>query len=354
MKSDLKFSAKMDKKTPAHIAILLPRMISRLKEMQKKDSRGIYWESLGGQRWGWQGGDTEITAHVLSALLESGDRTPVVSQAVNSLSKRGRGEAWSSTKETAAVFFSFCRYLDEAGGDITGAGRIDFRLDGEKVAAVSYDLKNDRDLQKLTSRVKIDKTKVKRSYRIDAEGTAGPDVSFDLTLSGSLYYREKGMLSFLKSEERGLKELANGMDVVRGFYTLLRVRDVNNNEYLVPQDLSGKNVLRVGDEIMVRIKFKAQDDFEYLVLEDYLPSGFEVVSKNAYDEYQPYSHQERWDNRMVFFFTKVRKGEVYEVAYIMRAELPGEFIVKPARMECMYEPSIQGWSLPARFRVEKK
>jgi uncharacterized protein YfaS (alpha-2-macroglobulin family) len=57
---------------------------------------------------------------------------------------------------------------------------------------------------------------------------------------------------------------------------------------------------------------------------------------------------------MVFFFTKINKDMVYEIAYTMRAELPGDFLVKPARMECMYEPSIQGWSAPARFTVLKK
>jgi len=129
---------------------------------------------------------------------------------------------------------------------------------------------------------------------------------------------------------------------------------VNNNEYLVPQKFTSRSTLKVGDELLVKIRFTARDNFEYLVLEDYLPSGFEVVTNNAYNDYQPYAHQERWDNRMVFFFTKVRKGEMYEVAYILRAELPGRFTVKPARMECMYEPSIQGWSSPAQFTVEKK
>jgi len=109
-----------------------------------------------------------------------------------------------------------------------------------------------------------------------------------------------------------------------------------------------------GDEILVKIKFRAQDDLEYLVLEDYLPAGFEVVKKNVYDDYQPYAHSERWDNRMVFFLTKIRKGDVYEIGYTMRAELPGNFLAKPARMECMYEPTIQGWSAPAKFVVRKK
>ena len=130
--------------------------------------------------------------------------------------------------------------------------------------------------------------------------------------------------------------------------------DINNNEYLVPQSIDDKKGLKIGDEILVKIKFKALDNFEFLVLEDYLPAGFEVIKKNVYDDYQPYSHSERWDNRMVFFFTKINKDEVYEIAYTIRAELPGEFLAKPARMECMYEPDIQGWSAPAKFTVQKK
>jgi uncharacterized protein YfaS (alpha-2-macroglobulin family) len=45
---------------------------------------------------------------------------------------------------------------------------------------------------------------------------------------------------------------------------------------------------------------------------------------------------------------------VYEVAYIVRAELPGSFMAKPSRMECMYEPTIQGWSAPAVVDVKIK
>jgi len=98
----------------------------------------------------------------------------------------------------------------------------------------------------------------------------------------------------------------------------------------------------------------ASDHFEYLVLEDYLPAGFEVVNKNAYDGYQPYVKAERWDNRMVFFFNGLQKGRYYEIAYIIRAELPGTFSVKPSRMECMYEPTIQGWAPPGSIDIEKK
>jgi len=50
---------------------------------------------------------------------------------------------------------------------------------------------------------------------------------------------------------------------------------MHNNEYLVPQSLSDKKTIQVGDELLVKVKFAAQESFQYLVLEDYLPSGFE-------------------------------------------------------------------------------
>ncbi|HMV45978.1 MAG TPA: hypothetical protein PKD50_25885, partial [Leptospiraceae bacterium] len=107
------------------------------------------------------------------------------------------------------------------------------------------------------------------------------------------------------------------------------------------------------EELLVKVQFKADKDYEYLMLEDFLPSGFEVTKTDAYEGRVYYTHSERRDEKMVFFFNKLKKGKVYELAYMIRAELPGVFNVKPARMECMYAPEIQGFSLPEKLTVEK-
>jgi uncharacterized protein YfaS (alpha-2-macroglobulin family) len=202
--------------------------------------------------------------------------------------------------------------------------------------------------------VKLDSGTPIKDFKVSASGTAGSDVSYDVVISGTLYFKPKGFLSVFKTEERGLKSLSNGIEIMRGFSVIARVKDLKNNEYMVPQSLSDKKELQVGDELLVKVKFKADDNFEYLVLEDFLPSGFEVTKTNAYDLYTPFVHSERWDNRMVFFFTRLQKGKIYEVAYVIRAELPGKYMVRPARMECMYEPGIQGWSVPTVVEVMKK
>lgn len=341
-------------KTHAAMERVLPEYVNALKQLQKRDARGVFWASEGAQRWGWQGGDTEMSSHVLAALVSVGDRSPVASQLVSSISKRGRNDAWLSTKETASVFLAFCDYLAAAGNGVSGRGDIAFAVEGKKVADVSFDLSKRVRVKDLVRKIKLSDLGAKKSYQVVATGTAGSDVSFECTMAGNLYFKDAGLLSFLKSPERSLNALSNGIGLVRRFNSVTRVRDMNNSEYLVPQDMAGDRKISVGDEILVKLKFRADDDFEYLVLEDYLPSGFEVVNQNAYGDYRPYIHAERWDNRMVYFFSKIPKGEIVEIAYIMRAELPGTFIVKPARMECMYEPTIQGWSAPARFTVEKK
>ncbi len=333
----------------------LRKHISELKKMQKKDSRGIYWESYKNQQWGWAGANTEITAHVLAALVEAGDKSTIPSQIIRSLSKRSTGNAWRTTKQTASVILAMCGYIKKFGSTGGKKSEIDFDINGEKKISFKYDPKIIKSADELIKHIPYSGNSQKKDIVVTASGTAGSDVSYDIIVSGTLYFKPGGFLSIFKSAENSLDALSNGIQIFRAFSGITRVKDLNHNEYIVPRSLSDKKIINIGDEILVKVRFKAQDNFEYLVLEDFLPSGFEVIKKNAYDDvYKPYVRVERWDNRMVFFFTRLRKNDIYEVAYIIRAELPGEFMVRPTRMECMYEPSIQGWSAPTNIDVEKK
>ena len=344
----------IDAKQRAQLTADLPVLTGKLKSLMQRDGTGVYWESPS-PSWSWQGGRTEVTAHVLSALAESGDTTQVPSMIVQSLSRRSRGGNYQSTKEASQVILSFCSYLErqKSAPVKNGKSTVRFALDGKEVASFTYDQNDVTNSQALVKKIPLDRNTRKNAFNLVASGDSDNDLTFDATLKGFLYYKDSGFSSLFKSENRSLTKLENGISLTRNFSSIRRVRDVDNNEFMVPQPITESTSLRVGDEILVKIKFQAHDDFEYIILEDYLPSGFEVVNKNVYDLYTPYVNQERWDDRMTFFFTKLRKGEVYELAYVIRAELPGEFIAKPTRAECMYEPSVQGWSLPVRFKVQK-
>ncbi len=326
----------------------------RLIKLQKSDDKGVYWPDTGSQRWSWPGSRTEITAHVLWALVQSGNESALPARIVRSLSKRVLGSRWSSTKETATVILAMCEYMKKRKGQAGESAEIDFKMNGKSIAALKYDPKTMQKSYDLIKTVPLDGIVPGKEYEVVASGKAGKDAGFDLTISGTLYFKPSGFFSIFKSEDKGLAGLSKGLQLFRSFSGIRRVMDIHNNEYLVPERLSERKSIRVGDELLVRVRFKAEDNFEYLLLADYLPSGFEVIKKNAYGEYKPYIHAERWDNRMVFFFNKLQKGKIYEVAYIIRAELPGKFMARPARMECMYEPYIQGWSAPAVIEVQKK
>jgi hypothetical protein len=327
--------------------------ITSIKNQMKSDSRGVYWQSYSWQTWGWQGADVEMSAHVLEALLSAGDSTPLPSRIISSLAARSLNSYWQTTKQTSAVIMAMCSYLEKYKGDFTLKGKVNFAMNGKKIAEMPYDISSMKDFDTLTQTVDLSDSPADGKITVEASGEAGPDVGFDITVSGTLKYKDEGFASIFKSEKRGIEKLSNGIGISRSFSAIKRVRDMNNVEYMVPYSIEDKKQINVGDEILVRLTFKAADSFEYLALEDFLPAGFEVTQTSAYDLYLPFIHSERRDNRMVFFFNNLNSGEEYEVAYIIRAELPGKFMVRPARMECMYEPSIQGWSSPAVIEVKK-
>ncbi|HMW08738.1 MAG TPA: MG2 domain-containing protein, partial [Leptospiraceae bacterium] len=324
----------------------IPILVERLKSSHKNDKRGIYYDHSEETYYSWQGGSTEVSAHVLSALLEADDKSAITANLMSSIQKRGSGGYWNSTKETATVISAITSYLDKKGANFSSKGKVDFSLNGKPLTSIEYDTsKSDRELKKM-----IPIKESKDEYTIAATGTKSSDLSFDLSLKGFLKFKDNDTNS--QATQTSIDSLRNGLKVKRGFYSIKRIRDLNNQEYFVPHPLVQRK-LQVGEELLVKVQFKADKDYEYLMLEDFLPSGFEVTKTDAYEGRVYYTHSERRDEKMVFFFNKLKKGKVYELAYMIRAELPGVFNVKPARMECMYAPEIQGFSLPEKLTVEK-
>ena len=92
------------------------------------------------------------------------------------------------------------------------------------------------------------------------------------------------------------------------------------------------------------------------MLEDPLPSGVEVIKddwayqieeESSYGGYNYYywrwwyADKEIRDNRVTFFATYIGKGE-YEFSYILRAQIPGEYNINPAKGMLMYYPEVNG------------
>ncbi len=307
------------------------KMKSLLAQRTKSDAEGIYWETEDDKYDPWTGGKIGVTSTVLSAISVNKDMAGLASRAALSLSRRFDGTAWRSTRETARSVLALSKYLKGKELGFTPRGNLQFKLNRRDVAEINFDIEKHPDTISLTRAVKLMGMNSTKDFKLEMSGDAPKDLIYTAKLKGTLKFQPGGLFSFMKSEKRGIKSISNGIAARRDIYYLSRVKDMKSREYLVPSSLSERNRIEVGDEMLVTIKFKAQDDFSYVMLQDFLPSGFEVVKKDIYSTYKPYIHVERRDNRMIYFFSSLKKGKEYEIAYVMRAELPGKFIMRSSR-----------------------
>lgn len=177
--------------------------------------------------------------------------------------------------------------------------------------------------------------------------------------------------------ERGLpeKEIKNGLEILR--------------EYVDAKGNPVKSV-KVGDEIEVRLKFRAigREGVDSAALVDLLPGGFDLVLNAAPAQqqegegetregregrgegasrkwrapigvkgtqqrplWQPDYADLREDRVVLYGFVS---KDLQEFAYRIKATNTGTFMVPPAYCESMYDRSVQARSLGAKVTVEKR
>jgi uncharacterized protein YfaS (alpha-2-macroglobulin family) len=184
-------------------------------------------------------------------------------------------------------------------------------------------------------------------YLKDKDGAVRPgpnDIRVEVEGSGKVYFST--LLTYFQQEDE-ISPVDNGFVVSREYYTLSAGGAAAKEG--IP------DVVKSGDRFRVDVTFKVEAPVEYVMLEDYLPSGFEVDEDEFerdyyYDWYWGNTHRERRDEKMVFFFTSLSAGE-YKVSYVIHAEQPGKHLALPARASLMYAPEIWGTSGEASFDV---
>jgi hypothetical protein len=146
----------------------------------------------------------------------------------------------------------------------------------------------------------------------------------------------------------------------------------------VDEEATYVDTAQAGDVIKVKLTIIAPTDLHYVVVEDPLPAGFEgvdlslkttsvvgerpslrnVTAQEENDWYRWYgwgwwwfSHSEMRDEKVSLFAQYLPRG-TYEYTYLMRAGLPGRFLVMPATAYQMYFPEVFGRSDGGKFIVE--
>jgi hypothetical protein len=163
--------------------------------------------------------------------------------------------------------------------------------------------------------------------------------------------------------------LRNGISVTRAYYPL----DSECNE----GGCAAIDAAPAGDLVEVRLTLTLEDSAYYLMIEDYLPAGAEILDASLktsqqfipgmdsqepqplYDPRQPFSDGWGWwlfseprvyDERIAWAADSLPAG-TYELTYILSLTQPGDYQVIPARAWQFYFPEVQGNTAGAVFSI---
>jgi uncharacterized protein YfaS (alpha-2-macroglobulin family) len=295
--------------------------------------------------WRWYGSETEAHAAVLRFFLAENPRDPVIPRLVKYLlNNRRHGTYWNSTRDTALIVEAFAEVLAATGED-----RPDYTLtvamDGRTVKTV---LINPDNLFSFDNRVVL----------------AGEDLSTG-THTVSLVKAGRGALYWNATLENftmedPLTRVGLEIKVDRAYYKLREtgatVAAVDARGGPVDQRVEKKSrvpltdgeEIKTGDVVLVELSVESKNDYEYVLVEDRKPAGFEPVALRSGESAGPY--MELRDERVGFFFRALGRGRV-SVSYELRAETPGRFSALPARAEGMYAPELAANSDEFKTRV---
>lgn len=111
--------------------------------------------------------------------------------------------------------------------------------------------------------------------------------------------------------------------------------------------------VKVGDEVEVQLTLTTDSAFEYVLLTDPKPAGFESADLMSGWTWNPVSmYREVRDADTNYFINRLPAGTV-RVSYVLRPTVPGQFHAKPAQVQSLYNPEYGAHSAAEKIKVEK-
>lgn len=286
--------------------------------------------------------DVEATALSLKALARINPKSELLPKAARWLvSNRRNGYWWESTKQTAFAIFGLIDYL-KVSQELKPDYTLEVYLNGEQIMNRHVTAADVSQAQALVvKRIGRDVGPINR-LRIIKRG------------SGMLYFSTT--LNYFTGDEETAEQGSSELQLTRE-YLRLRIDESSGKAEWKLEPLSGE--LRSGDLIVVRLKLKGAPA-QRLMIEDPIPAGAEQVERvssidldyTEHDWSDWYSAREFRDDRTVFFLNDFDGDTTLQ--YAMRVQIPGQFLVNPARVELMYRPSVHANSASTRMEIKDK
>ncbi len=297
--------------------------------------------------WCWYGSESETMAAYLKLLAATKPKSETAAWLVKYLlDNRKHGARWSSTRDTALVIEAMADYILATGEDKPDM-TVKILIDGKPAKSVKIDGSN---LFSYDDRLVLNDDALaagKHICEIRVDG-AGP-------LYFSAYLKYFSLEKFI--EKTGLR-----IKTRRRYYKLERVKgtaktagvrgqvvDMNVERYKrVP--LANLAEVKSGDLVEVELLVDSDNDYEYIMLQDHKPAGFEPMeNRSGYNGNAMGAYVEFRDAKVCFFVRSLARGS-HSLSYRLRAETPGKFSALPAIGAAMYAPELKSNS--DEFKVQ--
>jgi uncharacterized protein YfaS (alpha-2-macroglobulin family) len=282
---------------------------------------------------------SEATAHALKLLAALRPQSPLLTKAaVYLVNHRSQGHYWTSTKQTAMVIHGLTDYLRQSG-ELKPDFTVTVEVNDERVLTKRFT--ESEALTPAAITIGTDKLRAgANNVRVTRSGTgrvywSATGVHYAATASGNVGDRP--------------------MSVQREYYRLVpEQRGAKIVHSMQPFD----GTAAPGDVLAVRLRVRGGDHDRYLMVEDPIPAGAEILPRDDLYELSSkpdwweryFSRREYRDDRAVFFQTWLTRDEATYV-YLLKLINPGQFRISPARVEPMYEPQFFAVSQAAALEV---
>ncbi len=275
--------------------------------------------------------DIRTTAMALEALvLDSKDsvRTQKIAQGLIERMNNGR---WSNTQDNAWALSAIAIYFKIIENNSFKSLPVTLIFDGNKLAFETIGPKEkNKTLQvKVPDNLLVNKKESEALFQKIASGRLYGSLRMEYALSGNVPAYDRGMTVMKKVE---------------------------------PYDrIASKDALSLGELYKVTISVISPVDRTNVVLHDAVPSGFKILDENLATEsavkgeyisevrmkhmkaagWKTFEHTEYHKDKVLAFATHLKKGE-HLFTYVVRAQVPGTFVMAPAKAFMMYHPEVSG------------
>ena len=327
--------------------------LRNLRQFLKQDEENqTAWLDLpGGGWWYWYEDPIETQAAFLRLLVAAEPRSDVAPRlAKYLLNNRRNGTYWNSTRDTASVIEALAAFM-KASGETRPEMQLDVLVDGVSKKQVNITKDN---LFSFDSSLVLEGSEL---------ATGKHTVEFRKQGSSPLY---ANAYLTLFSKEDMIPAAGLEVKVERRFYKLTEQKQATSvsgsrgqviaqqGVKYVRSEITSGAALKSGDLVEVELSVESKNDYEYILIADPKPAGFEPVEVQSGWTYTGLSaYREFRDDKVAFFAERLPKGR-HNLSYRVKAEIPGLFSALPAKAEAMYAPELKGNSVEWKARIEDK